>query len=409
MTPAAANGKRVDALLAARLANHSLPRSFYVDDDIYAADMERIFKRQWLFAAPLAAFRKTGDYATLQLGDEPLAFVRGKDGVVRGFYNVCRHRGSKILRQSFGNARGKLVCPYHQWMYELNGALAHASHMPTQPNAAAHSLASFHVAVLGGGVHFCLAKNPPPIGAAKAHFADYTAAYAPANMKIARAETHIVAANWKLLTENNRECGHCRGAHPELMSCVYDFGLGGDPRGNQEYASQCDDMEAECRARAAPPATLDFPQDSFYRLARLPFRPGYLSETLAPQTRACDILLGAATPAMGQLRAVALPNCWGHYLADYYVVTRLLPQGATQSRLDVFWMTHESAEEGRDYDIKTLTEVWAKTTEQDAELVCNNQQGALSSQYRPGPYSPVTEAMVEHFVDWYCRRMSPEA
>lgn len=399
------SNEQINGMLDARRANYSLPRDFYVAADIYAADMARIFNQQWLFAAPLAAFRAAGDYITLQLGCEPLLFVRGKDGVIRGFYNVCRHRGSKILREEKGNVRGKLTCPYHQWMYELDGALAYASHTPEQPDAAAHSLTPVHVAVLGGGVHFCLAQNPPPIDAAAEIINRYAAAYCPAHMKIAHAETHIVAANWKLLVENNRECGHCRSAHPELMACVYDFGLGGDVRGDDEYAAQCAALAAECRRLDMPSETLDFPGDSFYRLARLPFRPGYLSETVAPQTAACKKTLGAASLRTGQLRTVLLPNCWGHYLSDYYVVTRLLPQGALSSRLDIFWMVHEDAAAGCDYAPETLTEVWAQTTLQDTALVANNQQGVLSSQYRPGPYSPITEVMVEHFVDWYIRRL----
>ncbi len=399
------SNERINGVLDARLANHSLVRDFYVDDDIYAADIARIFNQQWLFAAPLAAFRTTGDYITLQLGRDPLLFIRGKDGVIRGFYNVCRHRGSKILREEKGNVRGKLTCPYHQWMYELDGAFAYASHTPEQPRADMHSLAPIHVAVLGGGVHFCLAQNPPPIDEAAKIINRYVEAYCPTRMKIAHAETHVVVANWKLLVENNRECGHCRGAHPELMECIYDFGLGGDVRGDEEYTAQCDAMAAECQRLDMPPETLDFPDDSFYRLARLPFRPGFLSETVAPQMVACKKNLGTASSKTGQLRTVLLPNCWGHYLSDYYVVTRLLPQGALSSRLDVFWMVQEDAVAGSDYDLKTLTEVWAQTTLQDTKLVANNQQGVLSSQYRPGPYSPITEVMVEHFVDWYIRQL----
>lgn len=403
--PGEAPDAHLRAMLAARCANHSLSREFYTDPGIYAADMARIFRQQWLFAAPLAAFRRAGDFVTLQIDSDPLLFIRGKDGTIRGFYNVCRHRGSKILSEEQGNLRGKLTCPYHQWMYELDGVLAYASHMPQQPDAATHSLHPVHTVVLGGGVHFNLAEVPPPIEAAAEVINRYAAAYAPAQMKIAHMDTHKVAANWKLLVENNRECGHCRGAHPELMACVYDFGLGGDERGSEEYAAQCAEMEAACRQLEMPAETLDFPEDSFYRLARLPFRPGYLSEVMAPQQVACKKPLGAASVQTGQLRAVLLPNAWGHYLSDYYVVTRLLPQEALSSRLDVFWMVHEDAEEGRDYDLKTLTEVWAQTTIQDTELVANNQQGVLSRQYRPGPYSPVTEVMVEHFVDWYVRRM----
>lgn len=401
----AGNGK-----LAEQLRNlpqgYSLPRAFYCDDWIYAADVEGIFLRQWIFAAPLALLKNRGDFVSMDIGENPIVLVRGADGNIRGFHNVCRHRGSRIFSAPSGNLRGKkIVCPYHQWTYETDGTLAFASHTPEQPRRETHSLHPVAVAVLGGGVHVCAAENPPPIDAAKKAINAAAGIYAPDKMRVAMESSHEVAANWKLLTENNRECGHCRGAHPELMACVYDFGLGGDPRGNAEYEKAVADMEAECRRLGVSSAAADFPDDSFFRIARLPYRPGYVSETTEKGVAACALSLGGATPSLGQMRVIALPNCWGHYLADYYVITRLLPAGPRLSRLHVWWMVREDAESGRDYDVKTLTQVWEQTTLQDAKLTAENQRGVNSSAYCPGPYSPLTELMVSHFVGWYARRM----
>ena len=396
--------------LAAKLrrlsAEYSLPQEFYCDEEIYAAEMEGVFSRQWIFAAPLARLKNPGDYVSLEIGENPLALVCGKDGKIRGFHNVCRHRGSRIFSAPSGKLRGeKIVCPYHQWTYDMDGALSFASHMPEQPPKKTHSLHPISVAILGGGVHICTAQNPPPIAAAESAINSAAAIYAPPQMRVAIESAHEVAANWKLLTENNRECGHCRGAHPELMACVYDFGLGGDPRDNAEYKTAFAAMESECARLGLSAAATDFPGDSFFRIARLPYKPGYISETTRAGVAACTRAMGNATPALGQMRVVALPNCWGHYLSDYYVVTRLLPAGPRLSRLQVWWMVDENARTGKDYDAETLAEVWEQTTVQDAKLTAENQHGVNSSAYRPGPYSPVTETMVSHFIGWYTRRM----
>lgn len=384
----------------------SLPRPLYVEPETYRCDIDLIFRREWLFAAPLAAFRQAGDYVTLDLDDSPLLFIRGKDGQVRGFHNVCRHRGSKVLGNESGRVRGKMVCPYHQWMYGLDGTFAHASHMPEQPPAKQHGLMPVHTATLGGGVHFCLADDPPPIKEAKERVDQLTSAYSPGRMRIATAKTYHVAANWKLMLENNRECGHCRGSHPELMTCVYDYGIGADSRGDEDadYTSQTGIMEEECKRLGISPETVSFPGDSFYRLARLPLRKGYLSEMTKPETLGSPVPLGEATPQTGQLRTIYLPNAWGHYLSDYYAATRVLPQGPRSTRVDVWWMVHEDVKDDL-LDFPALTEVWDRTTLQDGDLVENNQLGVNSQAYAPGPYSPVTEALVEHFDDWYVRRM----
>lgn len=402
---------QTDFSLSARQPGYSLPREWYSSPQIFACDVELFFHRHWILAAPLAAFRAAGDYAALEVGGIPLFLLRGEDGVIRAFHNVCRHRGSRLLSLPFGNIGGKKIsCPYHQWTYCSDGVLSRASHVPVQPDAATHSLFPIRCETLGGGVYVCIypgdeAEND--MAFAQSQIGDHVAAYHCAQHKIARHSTHTVQGNWKLAVENNRECGHCRGAHPELMTCVFDFGMGDDGRNSAAYVAADQRMTDSCEEAGITNPTVNFPDDSFFRVARLPFRKGFLSET-TDRGLACQKPLGAVPPAAGQLRLVTLPNCWSHYLSDYCVITRLLPLAVQEVQLDIFWMVHESAEAGADYHLEKLTEVWEQTTLQDARLIEENQKGVNSPAYQPGPYSPVTESLVEHFVDWYYRRVRTE-
>ena len=100
----------------------SLPGEFFTSDEIYQADLDRVWRRGWLFAGHDCEIPSAGDYFTFNVGADPLIVIRGEDGVVRAFHNVCRHRGTLLCRESSGSAR-QLVCTYHQWVYAKDGKL----------------------------------------------------------------------------------------------------------------------------------------------------------------------------------------------------------------------------------------------------------------------------------------------
>ena len=133
----------VQSLLAARKPNHSLPRVFYTDPEILQIDLERIWYKSWLFAVPACEIPKAGNYVTYKVGLYSVIIVRGNDGVVRAFHNSCRHRGSTLCRASKGS-NPKIVCPYHQWTYELDGRLLWARDMDAGFDASQHGLNPVH-------------------------------------------------------------------------------------------------------------------------------------------------------------------------------------------------------------------------------------------------------------------------
>ena len=107
----------IEELIHRRLPGMSLEREFYTSPKVFTHDMERIYFRQWLFAGHVDRVRKPGEYVLYTIAGESLIIIRGDDHVVRGFYNVCRHRGSRICLEEHGVSR-RLVCPYHAWTYD---------------------------------------------------------------------------------------------------------------------------------------------------------------------------------------------------------------------------------------------------------------------------------------------------
>ena len=119
-----------DVMLAefqARRPGMSLDRKFYTDPEFYRLDLETLFYRDWLFAGHDCEIPAPGDYFTIQIGDYPIIVLRGRDGAIRALHNTCRHRGSRICSAAKGAAK-RLVCPYHQWTYDLDGSLIRARH-----------------------------------------------------------------------------------------------------------------------------------------------------------------------------------------------------------------------------------------------------------------------------------------
>src|SRR6218665_4126311 len=140
-----------------RREGFSLDRSFYIDPDYYKLDLEMIWYRDWLFAGHDCELPKNGSYFTLQIGDYPVVVVRGRDGQIRALHNTCRHRGSRVCTKEHGSAV-RLVCPYHQWTYELDGSLLVGRQMGPDFDKTQFGLKKIHCESVGGYIFICLAE-----------------------------------------------------------------------------------------------------------------------------------------------------------------------------------------------------------------------------------------------------------
>jgi Rieske 2Fe-2S family protein len=384
-------------LLRTRARHYSLPQPFYADPGFFELDLQGIFYRRWLFAGVACEIPQPGCFFTVQIGPNSIIVVRDRTDTIRAYFNTCRHRGSRICAAEKGRV-GAFVCPYHQWTYDLTGALRHAGRMHEGFSPDGIGLRPVHARTAAGTIYICLADEPPDFAPFEAALGPMLAPHDLANAKLAH-EAHIVErGNWKLVMENSRECYHCRSSHPELMRTFLEAYNFQDPTADPVISA----FIARCNAAGLPS---DGRGGDDYRITRMPLTRNAASITMDGKEAVARALGGIAEANIGSLRWVHFPTTFNHALRDYAILVRMLPIGPQETLVTAKWLVHRDAEEGRDYKLSHLTDTWMKTNDQDRILVERNQQGVNSLGYMPGPYSQDAEAGVINFVEWYCREM----
>jgi Rieske 2Fe-2S family protein len=386
------------AQLAARQPDHSLPQALYADQRAFDLDLKAVYGRSWLMAGLECELPAPGNYLALTVGNWPVLVVRGKDGEVRAFHNACRHRGSILCENGQGSAP-RLVCPYHRWTYDLDGSLFAAGRMGEGFDKSAHGLTPVTSRVVAGAIFVCLGEDPPEFDDFAEQFAAYAGPLDFSQLKLAASDVLVEAANWKLVMENARECYHCPTGHPELgqsfpVHMVRHF----DSLRNSEAESFASAMDAN----GWPHAAIEGP---WWQLARIALNPGSSTISMDGQPVVAKPLTTINGGNVGSLRWALDPHMFAHAAGDHVFVFSCQPIGPRETHVFSRWYVHKDAQEGIDYSVPALTELWLKTNTQDKELAENNQRGVLSPGYRPGPYSPEAEVLVARFANWYCQRM----
>jgi choline monooxygenase len=200
----------------------TLPASWYSDEAVGALEKERIFARSWWYAGPLDWAAGPGCFFATQAGHLPVALVRGADGVLRGFVNVCRHRGHLVVQGE--GRRETLQCPYHAWTYDLDGSLRRAPRSEREagfdPNE--FSLLPVSVGTWGPFVFVNPSPDAPPLDHALGEL-PMIVAESGVDLGTVRFHSHHewpIASNWKVAIENYLECYHCPTAHPGFSKVI---------------------------------------------------------------------------------------------------------------------------------------------------------------------------------------------
>ena len=370
----------------------SLEQEFYTDQDLFDQEWELIWKKYWLFAGTLADIPRAGDYFIYTAQNDSIIIIRGNKGEVFAHYNTCRHRGSLICLEERGNSP-KLICPYHQWVYDKDGTLLKARLMPDDFDRSEFGLHPVHVQVADGFIFISLAERPPDFSKVLKDYAPFLAPYRIEKAKCAYRKRYVLRTNWKLIAENFRECYHCGPAHPEYCNAV--IGANMKESSEEELAVR----KVEWKKKGLEVETVDFEKDSYHFAIRYPLRPGVQSYSLDGKAVARPMGDHKDYDA-GVLGLVVYPNFWMDAVSDYMWTMRLTAISPSQTAIDLSWLVDREAVEGVDYNLDRLTEFWKITGEQDWELCENNFRGIESSHYEPGPYAPVEQDVVR-FVDWY--------
>jgi Rieske 2Fe-2S family protein len=199
----------------------------YTSAAVYEEERERLFYRGWFCIGRADEVPSTGDYLVRDVVGESVFVVRNREGALRAFYNVCAHRGTKLLddEPSCGHLGKALKCPYHAWSYDLDGRLlgtpnVHEDELFDRADYPLHPVA---VDEHGGFLFVSLAESPRPL---RDHLLDSNETitdfgrYRMDELRLGQRITYDVAANWKIVVENYNECLHCPTIHPELVAVV---------------------------------------------------------------------------------------------------------------------------------------------------------------------------------------------
>jgi len=360
----------------------TLAQRYFVSPEIFALEQSKIFSKQWILVGHQSQIPKAGDYFSSEVAGESLIVVRDHSSTrepagaerpgraarsvdereasqsIRGFYNVCRHRGTRLREDQTGHASA-IQCPYHAWTYGLDGRLVGAPHMDGVPgfDKADYSLHPVHLGVWEGFIFVNLSDSPTLLDK---WFAPLAEKFSHWNLPILRSAKRIdynVQANWKLIFENYSECYHCPGVHPALSKL-----------------SPYDSAEND--------------------LTEGPFLGGFMNitkgESLTTSGKSCALSVGdfGDEDFHRVFYYSIFPNMLLSLHPDYSMVHQLRPLSPDRTLILCDWCFNPEAFEREDFKPDDAIEFWDMTNKQDWHVCELSQQGIASRAYKPGPYSP---------------------
>ena len=363
----------------------SLPRDYYTSEEIFETEVSRVFETQWIYVGHTCQVRNPGDYFVARAATESLIVVCDHDRRVRAFFNTCRHRGSELCTQGTSGAAKQFVCPYHRWSYGLDGRLlgAPGSRDGVDLDYAAWPLQEAACEVFHGQIHVHLGEPQASVATllgGRVREQDLVA-IASERVKLVQEKRYAINANWKLALENNAECYHCAGAHPELaVACDY-----------TGWFKDTDGLARDDERKHNP--------------GHFPLRPGMKTFSLDGEW-VCKKFLGSPQAEGFSVTYVLTPVYVAvGYFADHAVNLALHPVDKDHTELLAQWFVHEEAVEGIDYELDRVMGVFDATNREDVALIEGNQRGVRSRRFIPGPNSATREDFLQVALGQYLELM----
>jgi len=336
----------------------TLPQQYYVDPAIFQQELEKFYFRSWICAGRAPEIPQPGDYFLREIGRESVLLVRGTDDQVRAFFNVCRHRGTRICTVAEGRFSGVMQCGYHGWTYGLDGKLRAAPHMD-QPDFCLENYPLHGIAaeIWDGHLFVNLDRNAAPLAAQLGDLRGKFDTWRVGELRMAARKTYDVQCNWKLLVVNYNECLHCPILHPlrtrmpRYLSGENDPPAAGYIGGSMEFREGVETMSVDGKKPRAC----------------LPGLPGENLERVLYYT--------------------VYPNLFLSLHPDYVMTHTLWPQAVDHTRVICEWHFHPDEMKKPGFDPSDAVEFWDTTNREDWRICELSQLGIQSRAYQPGPYS----------------------
>jgi glycine betaine catabolism A len=349
----------------------------YWDPEVLRTELDRFFYRNWLCVGRESQLPDNGDFFTRRVGRESVLFTRDGNGKVHGFYNLCRHRGTRVVLAAEGKGAHSFICPYHAWSYGLDGKLIGALHMKSQEDfdRKDYGLHPIRVDTWGGFLWANLELEGPSLRESLGPFFSRFDRFPLADLRLGGRKEYEVEANWKILVENFSECYHCAPVHPSLNRLT-------------PYLSG--DNDAAFRAGNG---------GSLFSGGFMQFAKDYQSMTRSGYT---DRPLVPGMTAEDRKRVyyyVVFPNLFFSLHPDYLMIHRSWPVSPSHSRVEnEFYFTPE-AMSLPGFDPSDAIDLWDEINRQDWAVCELAQEGTGSRAWNGGRYSD-QEELVRDFDEF---------
>jgi phenylpropionate dioxygenase-like ring-hydroxylating dioxygenase large terminal subunit len=341
-----------------------LPKRAYHDVAILDWERANILRRDWVMVAREEDAPDPGTYTLVELEGESIIVARGRDDRLRAFFNVCRHRGTPVAEEACGKVV-RFQCPYHAWIYDLDGSLIRAKHTDDLEDFSFErfGLAPVRLETWQGFVFLNLDPEAAPLAVQVGDLVENMARFDFGALRSAKRVEYDVAANWKFVAENYSECYHCPGVHPQLNRLTpYDLGGDFDPDGAweggwMELVESADTMSLG--AEAGHGSTNG--------------RPSMPGITAIDERRVYYYLLW--------------PMAFISIHPDYLLVHRLVPQGPDRTIVVCDWLFAPETMAAPGFDPSDAIAFWDLTNRQDWHVCELQQRGTRSSSWVAGRYT----------------------
>lgn len=353
-----------------------LPAEAYTDAGFFRREQDLVWARSWVAVATASDVAAPGDLLPLTLAGQPVLLVRGQDGALRAFHNVCTHRGLLLVEEK---GREKLLrCPYHAWAFDLEGGLRATPHVG---GIGCHTLEGFDAAehglrpiALAQWADLVFLNLSGTAGAFEAHIGPLTARWADYDFAALRpaARLHFdIAANWKLLVENFCDTYHLPFIHPQV----------------NEY-SKAEDHYDVIEGDIVGTGNRTAVREGAARV--LPLFPGLTGE----RARLGEFL-------------TLFPNVLVFLMPDHYFTVTVTPVDESHSREQLdFYFVGEAASAPECAEARqALYDLWTELNRQDIAIVERLQKGRVSRGFDGGCFAPALEAPIHHVQRLVARLM----
>ncbi|MEQ8293398.1 MAG: aromatic ring-hydroxylating dioxygenase subunit alpha [Roseovarius sp.] len=345
----------------------ALPASWYFDPAHYARELREIWGRSWVYLCRADTLDGPRAFRSFDVAGQPVLLVRDQEGVLQGFFNTCRHRGSLLCPQAEGTLKKAMItCPYHQWVYDLTGRLRATGPMRRVEgfDRDDYPLHRVRVTEWGGFVFVNLDPDAPSFEELYGAETVYVANWPLEELKVGHVYSKTLNCNWKAFWENYNECLHCPNIHPELCELVPIYGRA-------------------IMARRDDPDWAEHAED------QAPHRSGGLrvgAETWSMDGAAQGRLPGLSDEdvAAGQRYVTVTPSVFIAHHADYVRIVKITPTGPETMELTAEWLFHPDTLARPDFDADKITRFGILVMEQDGGACELNHAGMRASAFRNG-------------------------